>query len=70
MTKSGYTQKDYVRQHLLEGHSITPLQALAEYGIFRLASVINRLRNEGLNIRTNVKRSRMNKPYAEYFLER
>ena len=35
--------------------SITPLQALKEYGCFRLASVVNRLRNSGMNIHTDMK---------------
>ena len=64
------TQKEMVRRHLEAGRSITPLEALGEYNIFRLASVINRLRDEGMPIGTFMKRSMMNKPYAEYKLVR
>jgi len=46
------TQKAQVKRHLLLYGSITPLQALDNYGCFRLASVINRLRNEGWKITT------------------
>jgi hypothetical protein len=37
-----------IRQHLQRGESITGLQAIDLYHVYRLSSVINRLRNEGL----------------------
>ena len=42
--------KRLIRDHLLNGGSITALEALREYGCYRLASRINDLRNEGLAI--------------------
>lgn len=46
------TQKKMVRQHLLQHGHITPLEALSRYGCLRLAAVVYRLRNDGLNIET------------------
>ena len=62
------TQRDMVRTHLYEGYPITPAKAMAEYGIWRLAAVIHKLREEGLPIRTINKRSLSGKKYAEYRL--
>lgn len=44
------THKKMLRQHLLNGGSITALEALRDFGCYRLASRISDLRNEGLNI--------------------
>ena len=46
------TQKTNILAHLKSGRGITPLEALDEYGCFRLASVIGRLRNAGHDIVT------------------
>lgn len=62
------TQRDMVREHLYQGYPITPAKAMAEYGIWRLAAVIHKLREEGLPIRTINKRSLSGKKYAEYRL--
>jgi hypothetical protein len=43
-----------IRQHLQRGESITGLQAIDLYHVYRLSSVINRLRNEGLEIETTM----------------
>ncbi|MCQ2802965.1 MAG: helix-turn-helix domain-containing protein [Bacilli bacterium] len=48
------TQKEMVIKHLKETNSITPMMALEEYGIYRLAAIINKLRNEGHNISTTL----------------
>lgn len=69
------TQKELIREHL-KIEPITPLQALKLYGCFRLASVINRLRNEGhdiiMNIREdyNVPLYDRPKKYSEYHIRR
>lgn len=63
------TQNKAVLQYLKEGRSITPAKAMAEYGVWRLASVINRLRKQGHNITTTVRKSVTGKPYAEYKME-
>ena len=48
------SQKEKIKSHLLQYGSITPLQALTHYGCFRLAVVIQRLRDKGMNIETDM----------------
>ncbi len=43
-----------IRQHLQAGHSLTGLEAIDLYQVYRLSSVINRLRKEGLEIETSM----------------
>lgn len=57
-----------IREHLLSGHHITGLIALNQYGVYRLSSVINRLRNEGIPIITKIVHVG-NYSYAKYFIE-
>lgn len=59
-------QTDLIRRHLKDGKSITPAQAIAVYGIFRLASVIFDLRNEGMEIDMVLKWDEMGKQYGLY----
>ena len=60
-------QVDAIRSFLLEGHSLTPIDALERFGCFRLAARIDDLRQEGLDIET-VKERRNGKSYARYRL--
>lgn len=46
------TQNKKIKQHLKKGRSITAMDALKKYAIFRLASRINDLKNEGLKIKS------------------
>ena len=62
------SQKDNILAHLLKGHSITPLDALEQYGCFRLAAVIFNLRDDGHSIKTK-KMTRRGKTFASYHLE-
>jgi hypothetical protein len=39
------SKHDQIREHLLSGEPITGITALELYGVYRLSSVINRLRN-------------------------
>lgn len=66
--KKGNTGRDVVLQHLLSGRSITPLEALGDYGIFRLAARIFELKKKGHKINTTIKVSPTGKQYAEYSL--
>lgn len=61
------TQKVNVLNHLKSGKSITPLEALQEYGCFRLADRILVLRQDGYNIITN-NITENGKTFAEYTL--
>jgi len=64
-TKKHITQVENIRLHLENGKSITPIEALNDYGCFRLASVICNLRKSGMNIETvNVTKGRST--FAKY----
>lgn len=67
------TQNDRIMNHLNEHGSITQLEAMTEYGIYRLASRISDLRKEGIKIkRTMVKgKNRYGEStcFAQYRLE-
>ena len=52
--KRKQSKHNQIRTHLESGRTITGSGAWALYGVYRLSSVINRLRNEGLKIRTEV----------------
>jgi len=62
------SQKNNVLTHLKEGHQITPLDALEQYGCFRLAAIIHNLRRDGHAIKTNTI-TRRGKTFASYKLE-
>ena len=57
-----------VKTHLESGKSITPLEALNQYGSFRLGSIINRLRGRGMNIETKLIDNQNGNKYARYML--
>ncbi len=59
------TQTDQILQHLRRHGSITPLEALNQYGIFRAAARVDELRDAGQRIET-VMESRNGKRYARY----
>jgi len=59
-----------VLRHLERHRSITPLEALGVYGIFRLAARVYELRREGFNVVTTIMRDENEKPYAKYVLAR
>lgn len=46
------TKQDKVKNWLLKGNSITPLQAWTKFGLYRLSHVIYVLRKEGHKIKT------------------
>lgn len=48
--KSTESQNDQIKQWLLDGHSITALEALNRFRCFRLASRISDLKQQGLPI--------------------
>lgn len=47
------TQNQMLLNHLLAGNSITQLEALNLYGIGRLASRVNDLKDRGVYVRSN-----------------
>lgn len=62
------SQKQSVKKHLEIYGQITPLEALNNYGVFRLAARIDELRKEGLLIAT-IQTENNNKKYATYKLQ-
>lgn len=60
------SQRDYILRDLLRGAVVTPMDALEDYGCFRLSARINDLRNEGYNIETKII-SNNGKKYAGYY---
>ena len=68
------THKQLISELLLNGGSITALEALRNYGCYRLASRISDLRQEGMSITKTMEESISNvtgKPvrFARYRLE-
>ena len=69
------THNQLIRQHLLDGGSITGMEALRDFGCYRLASRISDLRREGLNIEKTMETG-INKvtgkpvTYARYYLSK
>lgn len=60
------TQLEKIKQHLLKGNSLTPLEALGVFGCFRLAARIEELRKQGMTIDTEVRKDAAGKKYARY----
>jgi hypothetical protein len=67
------TQCDRILRHLRDYGTITSLEAIQEYGILRLASRINDLKNRGYNIKsttgTSLNRYKEKVHYSIYYLE-
>ena len=51
---SRITQRGLILNHLKDFGSIEPMLALREYGVYRLAAVIELLRKDGHNIQTEM----------------
>jgi hypothetical protein len=61
------SQKENILEYLQIGNKITPLEALYQFGSFRLSAIIFDLRQEGFNIITHNK-TVDGKTFAEYEL--
>lgn len=59
-------QTKRIKKHLEDGGSLTQFEALKMFGTMRLASRINDLKNEGMNI-SKVMEEHNGKRYARYF---
>lgn len=64
------TKHSQIKEHLLSGQPITGLTAIELYGVYRLSSVINRLRErEKLPIKTVMVNTRDGQTaFAKYFI--
>jgi negative regulator of replication initiation len=59
-----------IKDYLKSGQYLTGLKAMEKFNVYRLSSVINRLRNEGMTIKTEMIQGDENVTYAKYFLEK
>ncbi len=65
------TQLSIIRSHLLDGKSITPIEALNLCGCFRLSAIIYTLRHdEDLPIMMEQPEAHNQKPYARYWIDK
>jgi hypothetical protein len=61
-------QTKSVLRHLEKGKTITPLEALGVYGIYRLAARIRELRDAGHDVITHRRADERGKRFGEYEL--
>lgn len=57
-----------ILRHLEKGKSITPMESLIVYGIYRLSDCIFKIRNAGHDVITHERRDERGKKYGEYQL--
>lgn len=62
------TKIERLKSHLRTGKSITQLEALGLYGMFRLAARVHELKQQGWNIVTDMREDENGNPYARYHL--
>lgn len=65
----GSKQCQQVLSHLQSGKPITALEALKQYGIFRLASRIHDLKKAGLTIQSRDIQTENGKKISQYYIE-
>lgn len=65
------SQRKAIKNWLLKGNSITPIEALNMFGAFRLSAVIFVLKYEhGMPIETEMVYEENGKRYAKYYLKK
>ena len=63
------SQNKQIAEYLNKGKKLTTLDALNKFGCFRLASRINDLRNDGMNITTKIIKLDNKKQVAQYSIK-
>ena len=63
------SQNKQIADYLNKGKKLTTIDALNKFGCFRLASRINDLRNDGMNITTKIIKLENKKQVAQYSLK-
>jgi hypothetical protein len=63
------SQNKQIADYLNKGKKLTTLDALNKFGCFRLASRINDLRNDGMNIKTKIIKLENKKQIAQYSIK-
>lgn len=62
------TQCELIRNHLMDGKCISPIEALNFFGCMRLGARIWDLREQGMAIQSRSKKLKNGKRVAEYYL--
>ena len=62
-----FSQLSMIRRHLQEGKSIDPMEALREYGCYRLGAIIFLLRKEVINISTKLQYHKNKYGYTSHY---
>lgn len=68
--KTADSQNALIKGWLLNGYSITQIEALNQFGCFRLAARIADLRDQSLNVVTDMVTLENGKRVARYYLRR
>jgi hypothetical protein len=63
------SQNQMILQHLMDGRALTPIDALNEYGCFRLAGRVYELKKEGWPISCERKAMKNGKVVGVYSLD-
>jgi hypothetical protein len=64
------SQNALIKGWLLNGYSITQMEALTQFGCFRLAARIADLKDKGLNVVTDMVTLENGKRVARYFIKK
>lgn len=62
------TQKAAVLEDLQAGRRVTALDALQRHGVFRLSSIVHRLRKEGHDVKTELVQAPSGAVHAVYYM--
>ena len=62
------SQSTQIQNHLEQGNTLTAIEALNLFGVFRLSARVKNLRDKGMNIITETV-TKGNKSYAKYRME-
>jgi len=64
------SQNALIKGWLLNGHSLTQMEAITQFGCLRLAARIANLRDKGFNVETDMVTLENGKRVARYFVKR
>lgn len=62
------TQLENIKEYMLQGNPITPIEALSMFGCFRLSAIIFNLKKEGFCFNTRFIKNQYGNSFAEYSL--
>jgi len=66
--KNKKSQQEKILDYLLEGKSITPLEALRYFGCFRLSAIVFNLKQQGYEFTTKLVKNKYGNKFARYSL--